>query len=190
MLRNCLLCGVPFVVSRKDKQFCKRTHATMFKIRSGRPTSYIRTCLVCQTPFTKSCNRGGICSPNCKRRSRSKAMRKHYVNHKQEVLAWTKEYRRKYPELSRRIVRLRRCRIAGACGIHTHEQWLARVAYWGWSCRYCGKKLVEASLTQDHVIPISKGGSQWASNLVPACADCNFRKNARNWRDWLCQVAA
>jgi hypothetical protein len=43
-------------------------------------------------------------------------------------------------------------------------------------CRYCGSKNI--SLHADHVYPESKGGATILENLVAACPDCNYRKNA------------
>jgi 5-methylcytosine-specific restriction endonuclease McrA len=68
-------------------------------------------------------------------------------------------------------------RKRGASGFHTFEQWMARVEYFGWRCVYCKLALTVKTLTQDHVKPISKGGSDWASNLVPACKGCNSSKS-------------
>ena len=42
------------------------------------------------------------------------------------------------------------------------------------TCQYCGKK--SSSLTIDHVIPRSRGGSDTWENLVGACVRCNNRK--------------
>lgn len=72
-------------------------------------------------------------------------------------------------------------RKRGASGFHTYEQWMARVEFYGWRCVYCKKELTPKTLTQDHVKPISKGGSDWASNLVPACKPCNSSKSNK-WR--------
>ena len=47
----------------------------------------------------------------------------------------------------------------------------------GHQCAYCGAK--DVPLQVDHVRPRSKGGSNQVSNLVPACAPCNVRKNAQ-----------
>lgn len=44
-------------------------------------------------------------------------------------------------------------------------------------CVYCGKR-AKGKLTQDHIPPLSKGGSHTASNIVPACCSCNSRKAA------------
>jgi len=51
----------------------------------------------------------------------------------------------------------------------------------GHYCRYCGAHQTELSerLALDHVIPRSQGGTDHASNLVPACRSCNSRKGAR-----------
>ena len=46
----------------------------------------------------------------------------------------------------------------------------------GWTCQYCG---VRSSLTVDHVIPRSKGGSSSWDNIVASCAPCNRRKGDR-----------
>lgn len=44
------------------------------------------------------------------------------------------------------------------------------------ACVYCG----EPADTADHVIPVAAGGSNAASNLVPACRRCNREKSDRH----------
>ena len=46
-----------------------------------------------------------------------------------------------------------------------------------WACQYCGSE--RHSLTVDHVIPRSKGGSSGWDNIVTCCAPCNRRKGDR-----------
>jgi 5-methylcytosine-specific restriction endonuclease McrA len=46
-----------------------------------------------------------------------------------------------------------------------------------WTCQYCGT--ARNSLTVDHVIPRSKGGSSSWDNIVASCAPCNRRKGDR-----------
>jgi 5-methylcytosine-specific restriction endonuclease McrA len=43
------------------------------------------------------------------------------------------------------------------------------------TCHYCG---LEAN-TVDHLIPISKGGTDEATNMVAACTQCNSGKRDR-----------
>jgi 5-methylcytosine-specific restriction endonuclease McrA len=43
----------------------------------------------------------------------------------------------------------------------------------GWVCQYCGSR---STLTIDHVVPRSKGGSSTWDNIVASCAPCNRRK--------------
>lgn len=46
------------------------------------------------------------------------------------------------------------------------------------TCRYCGGRAPDVTLTVDHVIPVALGGSDLPDNLVTACRDCNSGKSA------------
>lgn len=89
--------------------------------------------------------------------------------------AAVQRYIKKNPQRKRHWDATRRARRKGAEGSHTHEQWLAKVAAYGSKCAYCGE---EKTLTRDHDIPLSRGGSHSIDNLVPACKSCNSRKRA------------
>jgi 5-methylcytosine-specific restriction endonuclease McrA len=56
----------------------------------------------------------------------------------------------------------------------TLAQWREIKTHYGHCCVYCGRKMHK--LTQDHITPLSQGGSHTASNIVPACQSCNSRK--------------
>lgn len=43
-------------------------------------------------------------------------------------------------------------------------------------CLYCGDFLYDCELTRDHVIPVSRGGTDTWENVVTACRVCNHRK--------------
>jgi len=46
-------------------------------------------------------------------------------------------------------------------------------------CGYCGIQLNPFERWHtDHIVPVSKGGSDELSNLIPACAHCNLSKNS------------
>ncbi|MHA2279604.1 MAG: HNH endonuclease [Promethearchaeota archaeon] len=40
-------------------------------------------------------------------------------------------------------------------------------------CNWCGQKLDRKTATLDHVIPLSKGGTNGLDNQTLACYDCN-----------------
>lgn len=44
-------------------------------------------------------------------------------------------------------------------------------------CHYCGRRVGAGALTMDHVVPVARGGTSTKGNVVPACTDCNQRKN-------------
>jgi len=51
---------------------------------------------------------------------------------------------------------------------------------WNRECAYCGA----LADTLDHVKSRHKGGATVASNLVPACCNCNRKKGSEEWRNW------
>ena len=55
----------------------------------------------------------------------------------------------------------------------------------GWTCVYCG--LRSSTLTCDHVIPVSRGGSSTLDNLVTACLACNLAKATMTPKEWRAQ---
>lgn len=52
----------------------------------------------------------------------------------------------------------------------------------GWFCHYCEAR---EALTADHVIPRSRGGTDEAHNLVPACSTCNSSRRNRPYDEYL-----
>jgi 5-methylcytosine-specific restriction endonuclease McrA len=48
-------------------------------------------------------------------------------------------------------------------------------------CCYCDR--IE-DLTLEHLIPVSKGGTNQEHNLYGACKSCNSSKQSKNWINW------
>lgn len=66
-----------------------------------------------------------------------------------------------------------RARKMSAEGSHTLTEWLAVCSAAGWRCLSCKEP---KPLTRDHVIPLSKGGSDYIFNIQPLCLSCNSKK--------------
>lgn len=63
-------------------------------------------------------------------------------------------------------------------GSHTLADWQLLKAQYNWTCPCCGKIEDEITLTEDHIIPLSKGGSDNIENIQPLCRSCNSMKKA------------
>ncbi len=111
--------------------------------------------------------------------------RKYYQAHLEEYTSYNKEYRQKELEYFREHARYRRALEVGARGNYTKVQWEARINFFGRRCFNCGcnwDTLVPNDQTVEHMIPLSRGGSNWPSNLRPACRSCNSKKRTKDWR--------
>lgn len=84
----------------------------------------------------------------------------------------------------------RRVRLEANIGECSTTQMLARIEYHGWLCRYCKQGLDIKTVTIDHLIPVSRNGSNWPSNMVPACKSCNSRKHKKTYREYMAILTA
>lgn len=75
--------------------------------------------------------------------------------------------------------RKRRDRELGAEGSHTTKQWERLKSEYKYLCACCKKVEPEIKLTEDHIIPLSKGGSDYIWNIQPLCRSCNSRKHTK-----------
>lgn len=86
-----------------------------------------------------------------------------------------REWRKNNPHKRKAQEYRRRALLTDAPGCASGEQIAARVEMWGGKCWLC----LKVADTIDHVIPLSRGGSNWPSNLRPACKSCNSRKHTK-----------
>lgn len=103
---------------------------------------------------------------------------KYRVNQQQ----WKKDNPEHAKFLSRVGSHVRRARIRGSSGTYTKTEWDALLMQYDYKCLCCGHEHKETRwerLTADHVIPISKGGSNTIDNIQPLCYHCNYVKHSK-----------
>ena len=88
---------------------------------------------------------------------------------------WRENNKNRRNELRKR----RRVIEKKAKGSHTFIQWNTIKKRYNWTCPCCKKKEPEITLTEDHVIPLSKGGSDNIENIQPLCRSCNSKKHTK-----------
>ena len=102
---------------------------------------------------------------------------------KKRMLALTKEkspawkggiytYERKLWHNNKR--RLKKLRNGGE---HTLGEWQNLKAQYNWTCPSCKRKEPTITLSRDHIVPVSKGGSDNIENIQPLCRGCNSSKS-------------
>lgn len=93
-----------------------------------------------------------------------------YIRQKQ----WVSENRDHKNYLSHK----RKLQILNIEGSHTLEEWKNLKKLYGNMCLCCKRTEPEITLSEDHIIPISKGGTDYIYNIQPLCRSCNSIKKA------------
>lgn len=102
------------------------------------------------------------------------AKRRENPEYREKLRAWDREYA-KTESGSARYSR-RRGRLAGAPGHYTRSDVRRIAAEQGFRCFWCSRD-ISLVLTADHLIPLSRGGSNFPSNIVASCGPCNSMKH-------------
>jgi len=84
-----------------------------------------------------------------------------------------RRWKAKNPERMAFLKARRYAREKGTIGKHSFEEWQALKKQYNNRCAICRKRKV---LTQDHIIPLSEGGTDYISNIQPLCRNCNSQK--------------
>ena len=56
-------------------------------------------------------------------------------------------------------------------------------------CRYCKRSLAEVGATIEHLIPTSRGGSDYVENLALTCHECNNEKDSLTDEEYIAFLA-
>jgi 5-methylcytosine-specific restriction enzyme A len=108
----------------------------------------------------------------------------HPERHRENARRASARWREAHPEEAKavdqaaRVRREQRLLVNG--GDFTGAEWRALKQTQGFACLACGRKEPEIRLSVDHVVPVSKGGSNDISNIQAICLPCNLRKHAKH----------
>ena len=116
----------------------------------------------------------------------AKDSRTYYERNREERLERTARYHAEHPEVVRAKSQAYRARKIAADGRFTSAEWLALVEVWGARCAYCG---CDDPLEADHRIPLARGGTNFISNILPACRSCNAKKHLMTEEEFRARLA-
>ncbi len=120
----------------------------------------------------------------------------YYIKNKERILERTsaykkahksqsKEYKRRYyrdnPDKVKEHFHRRKARLKANGGSYTVEEWLDLCKKYDNKCLCCGKK---EKLTVDHIVPLSRGGTNYIENIQPLCNECNASKGNHHNTDY------
>lgn len=162
-----------------------------------------KTCKECEAPYRKQWAKGEKRKQWSRENYRTRRIGyflNRYETQRTMILARQRNFKSAYPEIvmewkhkyahsfrgklnlrksSRNHIALR----YKAQGNYTPEDIQSIFAQQEGKCAYCKKQLTAYHI--DHVVPLSRGGTNWPDNLALACATCNCSKGAKLLSEWL-----
>lgn len=115
--------------------------------------------------------------------SKSQEGKRYYAANREKVAARISAYTKANPDVLRVKNSNRRALLKKADGKFTRQQFKELCEQVDYCCAYCYGKFDE--LTPDHITPLSRGGSNDISNIIPACGPCNYSKQDKTPLEYL-----
>ncbi len=110
-----------------------------------------------------------------------KARKKYRIDNIDKIKKYNKLYKSNNKILVNMSTQKRQALKKSLPATLTFLEWEYIKDLFGHTCAYCGKELF---LTQDHFIPLSKGGGYELGNIIPSCLSCNSSKCANDFNTW------
>lgn len=107
----------------------------------------------------------------------------HAVAHREVHRVYSRRHYQEHPEDYRVKARIRRARKAGAPGQYTAQDAQEQYKRQRGECYYCSVKLGK-HYEIDHIVPLSRGGTNHPWNIVIACVSCNRSKHNKLLSEW------
>lgn len=146
-------------------------------------------CIICRNELMKLIQ----LNKEINKMKKSIRQKRHYQQNKERIAATARarhiqdpvkhtdslrQWRQRNPQKAHAQIKRRRATRANAIvNDFTDTDWFDVLIAYHYQCVYCGKRLTLKTATQDHITPLSAGGSHTKSNVVPACKSCNSRKH-------------
>ncbi len=99
--------------------------------------------------------------------------RKYRENNPEKCSEMTRRYAQEHPEIYRAAANRRRAKKAAAGGDFSYADWERLCEMHDHRCACCEKR---KQLHADHIVPLSRGGSNMIQNIQPLCKSCNSKK--------------
>lgn len=94
-------------------------------------------------------------------------------NYAEKIKPYQQKYRQEHKEEKYASNRKYRNLKLNCEGSHTESEWRILLEFYGNRCLACNSK---ENLSRDHVVPLSKGGTDYIENIQSLCKSCNSKK--------------
>ena len=101
--------------------------------------------------------------------------------HKEQVYETIQRWKHRSPDRVAHYSAHAYAKRKGADGSHTDAEWQMYLAMAEHKCLACGS---DGLLTKDHILPLTKGGTDHIHNIQPLCQSCNSRKRDQFINYW------
>lgn len=110
--------------------------------------------------------------------------RRYYLENREVVLEKNKSHYRANVDKYMAKVHKRRALKLSNGGSYTKEEWERCIDFFNGCCAYSGVKINKENTHIEHIIPLTKGGSNNIYNIVPSLNRVNLSKGNRDMEEW------